>query len=447
VKASPRQLEEVRERLQQHQAVTFIGARGTGKATLAGGLRVHLKEVGMVVVAIDAGTTDSAADFNAQLAVALRCPDSALTADCLNQDERIRVIVENCEELHDRAWFPVVQEQWRALLTDETARGRVGALLLGRPLFQDVAGGQGSPLLNIGPVLRARPLTENEIAADFDVDLVAARAIRRKTGGHPELTAILIESGGGDIENLGATVSQFVRDNERYLLRLVEDHTLAGMAVLSDVIEANAPVAEAAVIGAHFARAFSRGQDCLADLAGSGLIVRDADGRCSLGAEVIRKAASVRQFLRAPLANVPADRPGRHVEAASLLYAIENRLRARVAEWLGEVDRAWWPNRVGDQPAAHAESRRQDEMESQVAPQDELHPIMYMHLGEVFDVIASELNWEQVFRVRLPVTREAVKEEAEAIGKVRLKVAHNRPIDDDDLGLLERAARRLRLDA
>jgi hypothetical protein len=283
--------------------------------------------------------------------------------------------------------------------------------------------------------------------ADFDTTEVTARAIKRKTGGHPALTAALAEAIGGDIERLGSAIPQFVRDHERYLLRLVEDHTLAGMAVLSDVIEGSASVAEAALISAHFGRAFSRGHDCLADLAGSGLIFREADGRCSLGAELVRESAPLRQFLRAPVVNVPTGKPGLHAEAASLLYTTENRLRARVAEWLGEVDRTWWPNRVGEQLAALAESRRQSEMESQAAPKEELHPIMYLHLGEVFDVIASEINWEQVFRVRLAMTREALYEEADALGKVRVKAAHNRPIDEDDLGILQRAARRLRLDS
>jgi hypothetical protein len=438
-----REFEDARQALQQHQVVAFIGARGTGKAQLARQLEAHLRSVEVVVVSVDAGKTESAADFNAGLGAALKCSDASLALGCLSADERVRVIVENCEELFDRPWFVVVQEQWRALMSSEEARGRVGAILFGRPRFQDVAGGQGSPLLNIGPVLRARPLTEAEIMADYSVAATVARAVHRKTGGHPRLTEALIGAIDGDVKRLETVSRGFAHDHERYLIRLAEDHTVAGMAMLSDVVEADKPLAESAVISAHFGSAYSRGQECLADLAGSGLVERLVDGTCRLGAAIMRESSAARHFLRAPLAEIPISDAGRHTEAAALLYGVENRLRQKVAECLGEVDRAWWPNRVSDKIAAQAESRRQDEMESLVAPLPEPHPIMYLHITEIFDVIMLDSNWTQVFRVRLPLAKQAVRTEAEMINKIRIKVAHNRPISDDDLLRLEIAARRL----
>jgi hypothetical protein len=445
MKATTRQFDDVRAALQQHQAVTFIGARGTGKTELARQLEEHLRSMQLSVSVVDAANSESATDFNAALAAALKCADSALTLECLPDEERVRLIIDNCESLHDKHWFTVVQEQWRGLLTSEGARGRLGVILFGRPLFQDVAGGKGSPLLNVGPVLRARPLSELEIAHDFGVDASTARAIRRKTGGHPVLTDELVRAIEGDLERLRLVARQFAKEQERYLIRLAEDHTVAGMAVLADVLDSREPVAESALVSAHFGSSFGRGQDCLADLAGSGLIERQADGRCTVGAEVMREASAAKHFLRAPVATIPTGSPGKHAEAATLLYEIENRLRERVASFLGEVDRAWWPNRVGEKIAASAESRRQDEMDTRVAPVEELHPVMYLHLMEVIDIIVSDVNWNQVFRVRLPISREAFREEARVVGAVRLKIAHNRPITDDDLVLLRLAARRMRI--
>lgn len=438
------QFDELRDALRHHQVVALLGARGTGKTSLAQALISQYEEVGVKVVMLDARDAEDILDLNGPVAAALRCSHETLTPEQLGPDDVVRIIVDNCHEFYDRPWFPYLQEQWRALLSLEAARGRVGLLLLGRPLFRHVAGGHGSPLLTIGPILLVRPLTEIEVIERFGIAEEVARAVKRKTGGHPWLTRMLLEAIDRDVSNLGGAIEQFVNQHQRYLTRLAEDHTLAAMGVLADLVEAGHPIPDATLITAHFGSSYSDGQDALADLTASGLITRVED-TCQIAAELLRKAPAVRQFLRAPATKIPTTAPDQHDEGARIFYLIENRLRELIVQSLGSVDRAWWQTRVPSTFIGEAETRRSAELESPAAPEQEPHPIMFLSLGELFEIVQMKENWTQVFAVRLRRTAELVRDAARDLVAVRNKVAHNRPISGDDLELARNAARRLRL--
>lgn len=435
----------VREALRLHPVVALIGARGTGKTLVAESIASGLDSLGVNVVRLDAGLSEGPQALNRPIAAALGCSEADLSAEQMDANLVVRIIVDNCHEFHTRPWWPYLQEQWRALLSTPAARGRVGLLLIGRPLFRHVAGGSGSPLLNIGTTMLVHPLDEQQVVEELTVEPRTAKALLRKTGGHPRLTVKLAEAFDGDLGHLGATVDGFVEQNQRYLMRLAEDHTMGGLAMLADLIAAEDAVAEAALMGAHFGGAFADAEDTLSDLAASGLIVRES-GACAIAADLLKKAAALRTFLRAPDPQIPTTAPDHHESAAALFYVLENRLRETIIDALGAVDRAWWQTRVPPNLIGDAESRRTAEFESAVTPTGESHPVMFLSLGELFDVVLASDNWGQVFRIRMRRSAEVVRAASRDLIAVRNKIAHNRPVSVADLELAQNAAQRLGLD-
>jgi Cdc6-like AAA superfamily ATPase len=440
------QTTEILDTLAQHQLVVYVGARGTGKTLLVGDVEQKLKASDVTVVPLDAEQAQSPTDLTAPLADVLRCSHDQLSAVDLSSAARVRVLVDNCDSLNDRMWFPALQDQWRGLLGQPEARGRVSFLLCGRPLFRRVAEGRGSPLVGIGSFVPSRPLATADVAERFAVDETVARAVLSKTGGHPLLTRRLIEAIDGDVNALEATYLDFARTQRRYLLQLIDDHGTTTRAVLADVLEGRRgnTIAESAIIARHFGSSRMLGQDTLDDLVASGLLTRQEGGVC-LGASILRADRDLHQHLAAPRFTVVDEPSVEHGEAVSELFRAENRLRRNVGYWLGEVEETWWPSRFDDSLVREVEERRRAEADSPAPSATDIHPIGYLTLGELFDLILTQANWEQVFRVRIGLTRDAFNRAAATILAVRNKVAHNRPVDASDIASLRVALRRLNL--
>jgi hypothetical protein len=104
---------------------------------------------------------------------------------------------------------------------------------------------------------------------------------------------------------------------------------------------------------------------------------------------------------------------GQHVDAEG------RRLRRLVIEELAGVDEAWWPSRLPGHIAADAESRRRAELESPVSVRDTLHQIMFLNLGELFDVIAERRNWDEVFRIALGTSRSTLDAQVRVLTAVQ----------------------------
>ena len=199
----------------------------------------------------------------------------------------IRVIIDCCEQLHSQSWFAALRDQWRGLLSLEAARGQVGLLLLGRPLFRSATAGRGSPLLTIGCVVSARPMTASETAVAYSVnDELAAIAVR-KTGGNPLLTKRLLDRLGGRLDEIGSDIASFASDERRHIMQLIDDHGIAARGVIADVLDAKQPIARSALIRRHFGQATVEGAECLDDLAGSGLL-EEVDDCWKLKAEFVK---------------------------------------------------------------------------------------------------------------------------------------------------------------
>jgi hypothetical protein len=179
--------------------------------------------------------------------------------------------------------------------------------------------------------------------------------------------------------------------------------------------------------------------DALNDLVGCGLITRDQSRRCVLAARLIADCPGLRPYLRVPEVRIPVDEPLDHARASELLYTIENAMRQQVVARLTAADDLWWSNRVPAQLIIDAEGRRRSEAESG-ATAGAFHPIMFLTLGELFDVMLERRNWEEVFQLTTGMTREALESHRRLIVAVRNKVAHSRPVPPDDVAAMRRSA-------
>jgi hypothetical protein len=438
------QTERVLDALAQHQLVVFVGARGTGKTCLIEEIAGALDTRTVTVLRLDAESAQSASDLMAPIADQLQCQEDHLTAAALPDEIRLRVLVDNCDSLHEKRWFAAVQDEWRGLLGERRARGRVVFLLCGRPLFRRVAEGRGSPLLGIGTVVQSRPLSTAEIETLLETEGRVAEKVRTKTGGHPQLTRRILHAIDRDLGKLETNYADFALSQRRFLLQLIDDHGASARAVLAELLDSprDALVAESAVLARHFGGSGVLGRDTLDDLAASGLIERVGES-CRLGAEIVRTDRDLRRHLAAPAFAIIDEPSAEHAEAAALLFRVENRLRQVVGSALADVEDTWWPSRFPAAVVREAEQRRRSEANSPSPASFDLHPVAYLHLGELIDSILEETNWEQVFRVRFGLTREAFSQGTAAISAVRNKVAHNRPVTQNHLTLLRMASERL----
>jgi hypothetical protein len=432
--------ERVRDLASRHQVVTVIGARGTGKSCLATDLEEHWSSLGMRVTRIGAQSVSSLEELLDPMSRAVGTPESGSS----HTDAVARIVLDGCEQLHGRPWLTEFQERWRAMLSRAESRGRVGAVLLARPAFRQLAGGDASPLLNLGPVTCVTPMRVEDLGPSLDCGAQDAAVLLRKTGGHPALTLRLWDALEHDCSNLKSVVPRFVEDQWRYLLRLADDHSTAGVAVLRNLLETREAIPEATLLRAHFGTGFAQGLEVLADLTAAGLIGRDQEGRYRLSADILRGSAAIRAGLRAPDIVIPTGAGQPFNEAARLLFHLENQLRSVVAQELQEIDSAWWPARFPPELVASAESRRLAERESPVSSDAELHPILYVTLGELTGAIREKQNWT-VLSVALGVSGGSFDECMRIVSLVRNKVAHCRELVDSDLVVLRRAAANLGL--
>lgn len=437
--------ERVKDLLHTNQLVVTIGARGTGKSHCVEQLCRTWRDLGVQVLRLDAATAKKPQDLDLPLTAALGCSDTELTARFMPEDRVLRVIVDRAEYLYDRSWLGDLQEHWRALLSDGASRGRLAIVFFGRPIFRQIAGGDSSPLLNAGPVITPCPLTVGEIEQAFGADESCAAAVRRKTGGHPQLTATLLDAIDNDVGGMGGAIDGFVADNHRYVMKLIQDHPLAGRAVLAELLEARSAMHHAALVRRHFGSAHADGMDAIDDLEASGLLARGKGGDCAVGAELLRSIDGLRGLLGSPTV-VVADYDREVMgKAARLVFVAENRLRKLVAESLTNADPAWWVSRVCPELRGDAEGRREGEGEVLSLEDMHLHPIMYLNLGEVFDLIYEKENWNRIFRAIFPAKKTRVEDSARRFSALRNRVAHSRPLSPQALEDLEAAIRQLGL--
>jgi hypothetical protein len=186
---------------------------------------------------------------------------------------RIHVTLDRAEALFEAPWLTAFQDIWRALVTCEGVSGRLTTLMLGRPVLRRVLGGEASPLANVACVVRARPLTVEQLSSNLHADPTIAKAVVRKTGGHPRLSRELhLATADGGLGTFGTVYQEFVEDFRDYVGRLIDDHGAAASAVVADLVRMRAQVSEEALLDRHFASSRGEGVTMLEDLTGSGLI-------------------------------------------------------------------------------------------------------------------------------------------------------------------------------
>jgi hypothetical protein len=164
-----------------------------------------------------------------------------------------------------------------------------------------------------------------------------------------------------------------------------------------------------------------------------------------LGASILLTDRDLQKHLASSVFSLVEVPSIEHAEAARILFRGENRLRRKVGEWFGEVEETWWPSRFPPPLVREIEQRRRAEAESPAPSATDVHPLAYFSFGELVDTIAEERNWDEVFRLRIGLTRDAFTTAIAAIVAVRNKVAHNRPVDATDVTALRLSLQRLDL--
>jgi hypothetical protein len=359
-----------------------------------------------------------------------------------------------------------MQDEWRSLLASDGARGRVSLVLSGRPRLREILGGEGSPLLNLGLPVRLNGMDARNIESRFGASQQMALMVQQKTGGHPVLAHRLIERLEGDVKNIGQATDRLIDESHDYIARLIEDHGLAARSVLGHLAQAGSSVDERVLLSTHFGSRYAHGLELVKDLTSTGLIVAELEPapkhlgpqpmeidlgansrKYALGAEILRDHRILR-VLTGPPVRMPVDDSGSHPQVAALLYRFENALREAISDSLSEVDSNWWATRVPDREAsAVAELLLQEEVEAGLAP-PKPHAIMYLTLAELEQIIIARDNWDEVFVHRFRLSREMFEGTVRAIGRIRNKVAHNRPVTPAECAsaaeLIERLAIGLR---
>jgi len=434
---------EVTTALTANQIAVVIGARGTGKLPCSETLSREWQELGIRAIRLDASSARFPEDLNAPLAEILACDQNNLTAENLGENEILRVLVDHCDALFDRSWVGEWQEQWRALFTSQGAIGRLAVVLFGRPLFRQIAGGDASPLLNAGRVLTVTPLQLHELEASYGFDEQLAVAVKRKTGGHPVLTAKLaghLRDGKG----FKQAVKVIVKTEREYLIRLVQDHSVAAQALLTELLRSRSAVHESALIQCHFEGAHADAVEALEDLCACGLIKRSATQDYSVGADLLRNVEGLQEIAAAPSISIPSYDVEIMDAGWRCLFFSENQLRRFVADRLHAVDDAWWLLHVPPVVRGAAEGRKKGEIIIAASEEVQRHPLMYLTLSEVFELIYA--NWDRVFGSAFaPLSKGVVHEMATKFEAIRNRLAHSRPISEDQLREFEMLASRLGL--
>jgi len=267
--------------------------------------------------------------------------------------------------------------------------------------------------------------------------------VRRKTGGHPTLTAKLAIAlrDKGDFKK---AVKSLLKIERSYVVRLVQDHSVAAQALLGELLKARGSIHESALIKRHFEGAYTEGVEALEDLCACGLLKKNAAGDYGVGADLLRNVEGLPEIAAAPLMAIPSYDAAVMDACWRCLFFSENQLRQLVAERLGAVDDAWWILHVPPPVRGAAEGRRKGEVIIAASEEDQSHPLMYLTLSELFELIFA--NWDRVFGAAFsPLTIDAVQEMAQKVEKIRNRLAHSRPVSESQLREFEMLASRLQL--
>jgi hypothetical protein len=434
---------QVKTALSSNQIAVVIGARGTGKSPCSKELETDWQALGIRPLRLDASTARHPEDLNGPLAEVLRCEPNSLTAEHLEENEIIRVLVDRCDSLFDQQWVAEWQEQWRALFTSHAAQGRLSAVLFGRPLFRQIAGGDASPLLNAGRVLTVRPMQQAEIEASYDLDRQLAAAVRKKTGGHPILSEKLTRSLGKE-KDFKHAVKGLLKEERGYIVRLVQDHSVAAQALLGELLRSRHPIHKSALIQCHFEGSHTDGIEALEDLSACGLVKGSGAGDYSVGADLLRNVDGLQEIATAPSMSMPSYDSLIMDAFWRCLFLSENQLRQLVAERLRAVDAGWWILHVPPEVRGAAEGRKKGEAVIAASDEEQSHPLMYLTISELFALVFA--NWDRVFGAAFsPLSQNAVTEIASKVEALRNRLAHSRPVTASQLREFEMLLGRLGL--
>jgi hypothetical protein len=126
-----------------------------------------------------------------------------------------------------------------------------------------------------------------------------------------------------------------------------------------------------------------------------------------------------------------------------LVFDAENRLRERVVASLAAIDPMWWSSRVPPEIRGKAQGRLEAESEL-VADTGSLHPISYLNIGELFDIIY--MHWREVFEPVFDLEQKGLEGLVGRFELLRNRAAHSRPISAEQVQELRTTISRLRIE-
>jgi hypothetical protein len=130
-------------------------------------------------------------------------------------------------------------------------------------------------------------------------------------------------------------------------------------------------------------------------------------------------------------------------EAHDLLRQLENGLRRFIIEKLEAVDKNYWKNRIPQDVREQAERRiSEEEAKRPHEAKETLSRIYYVNFPDLVKIIRKRDNWRDLFQAYFQ-DEDSVSTKLRELEPIRNAVAHNRPLDPEQLQKLRLYAKDL----
>jgi hypothetical protein len=438
---------EVEASLLGGRSVLFVGGRGVGKTKLVERIVADLEiEQVEVRTALIYEQSPALANPMAVLGPLLgldplhEIPSVVYAAQAvqarLNEtgDRQLICILDGFQLLAREDWGFGLVDVLRALIC-ETDRIVLG--LFGRPSVDALFDGDTSPLSNLCLRRLPAPANRQRVRRHYEAlgvgPDIAMRA-HRLVGGLPELLPDAVRSIQGGRSDQQAVLDVGIGRADWIAAQFGELSPLAKdlLVVLCDG-PASFDGLGVRLSGAPLTRAIHELQ--------AHLLVEVLNGQVSLSSAVHRRWLAEERTARQV-----ASRPrlgARDQEGYQAVSNVEWRAREWMMRRLGDASPDdWWETRIPPESRQRAEARAAQERDAGVVvPSKDL--VDYLDFTDIREVIRFRPNWRDLFETVLGPWQGAIEDAMRQIEALRRKVAHSRPLSEEELASLLVAARRV----
>ncbi len=430
--------------LRENRSLIFVGGRGSGTTTLVRSVEEQLsqsREVRALYLRPGSPVLSDVGTFVAELTGVRESGGvpsvpriDAFVRERLREQEcsGLVLLVDGLHLLGEQEWGVDLVDFLRAVIS-ECSQVTIG--LFGRPSLKHLFDGKNSPLSNVCSRVIASVADSQRVRAYYAAQNVGADlAMRgyRLVGGTPALIGDAVQAvsdGATDV----AAATQVAQTRSDWLEAQNNDldpRAREAVVVLCDgplTVDGLAerlgrsPVDEVlTVLEAHLLIAVHGGQ----------VRLQSEVHRVWLSAEVARRRLATRMLLSR-----------RDPEAYRIISELEWRAREWICQRLSQASPDdWWETRIPSDPRRRAETRHNAERASGVV-EASAALIDYLDFSDVREIIRYSPNWTQLFAKVLGEWRPTLEEAIVRIEATRRKVAHSRPLTEQELVTLSQDAR------